>query len=416
MRSAIFTSSSSVLALSLLAGAAHGASAVSESSGITADEARALVAEMLADTERRSSLMDSDTPSDLDVWGFIQMRYYANFRDDNDNNDDGVSEDSFDNGFQFGTVGMNVTGTVGDEGEISYLVQGLYGVDDGVFRLDDLNVSYMIDDNWKVYGGQVPIPLLRELLLDDIYQLAVDRSLVFANTAFVLTQGVGLEYNDDNLRVWTLFSEGVGSTNTSFTDNATLPFEAGESDYAISVRGEYKGAGEWERFNDFTSFRGEDTAWMIGAAAHYEGGDPTASNDYEGFAWTTDATLEGDGWNAFASYAGFYTDVNGGATNTDHTFLVQGGVFIPDTEWEIFGRYDAIYAGDNRTNDDTFNTVTVGANHYIHGHAAKFTVDVQYSFDAATDNDVVGTQERFGFIGDDDEGEFTLRAQFQLIF
>ncbi|MCA9312552.1 MAG: hypothetical protein KDA21_15160, partial [Phycisphaerales bacterium] len=72
--------------------------------------------------------------------------------------------------------------------------------------------------------------------------------------------------------------------------------------------------------------------------------------------------------------------------------------------------------------DDPFNTLTVGANRYLHGQAAKFTVDLQYFLDATTDNDLVGSiagtgvGDRIGVLPSDNDGQFVLRAQFQILF
>ena len=59
-------------------------------------------------------------------------------------------------------------------------------------------------------------------------------------------------------------------------------------------------------------------------------------------------------------------------------------------------------------------TVTGGVNWYWSGHAAKFTFDVQYFIDEQPV--LVNTRPNIGFIGDDDEGEVTLRFQFQFLF
>lgn len=394
------------------------------SPALNADETRALVAEMLAESEQRSSyasLPGWDMASTVEVTGAIQFRYIANFRDEDDVDDDGVpaNQDDFDSGFQFASTELMFGGTVGEDDMFGYYVQALVDPE-GVFRLDDAWISYDLGNNWTLQMGQIAVPFWRELLIDDVYQLAVDRSLLFANTGPILTQGLSFIYQDDTVRGWLQFSDGIGGQNTTFTNNATTPFfnpGGGESDYAITGRLEYKGAGTWDQFEDFTSPAGGEFAWLIGGAVVFEGGEPANDDEYQGLAWTLDASLEGDGWNAYAAYVGFYTDVDGMDETTDHGLLVQGGFFIPDSDWELFARYDGIFADSERENDDAFNTITAGANYYIHGHAAKFTADVQWSLDAATDSDLVSTNlDRFGFVGDDDENEIAVRLQMQLMF
>ena len=75
------------------------------------------------------------------------------------------------------------------------------------------------------------------------------------------------------------------------------------------------------------------------------------------------------------------------------------------------------------TNNDDFNTLTFGANYYMHGHAAKFTVDLQYFLDDSADNDIVSANNDIvsansgiGLLTDSDDGEIGIRAQFQLLF
>lgn len=98
---------------------------------------------------------------------------------------------------------------------------------------------------------------------------------------------------------------------------------------------------------------------MLGAALHYEGGDSEGNSfgggDYNYLSWTADLSFEGDGWNAFIAGVGGYTDFEdiGGVSTADADFddygvVVQGGIMIPDTNWEIFGRYDAVFPDSDR--------------------------------------------------------------------
>ena len=178
---------------------------------------------------------------------------------------------------------------------------------------------------------------------------------------------------------------------------------------------------------------GSDYAGMVGIAGHYEytDGDSVAgADDLNYFSWTVDASLEGDGWNAFVAGYGQHIEADSVLTNNilltsgdvdvdNFGLIVQGGIFIPETDWELFARYDGIFADDDITgSDDIFNTVTFGTNWYWSGHAAKFTFDVQYFIDDAADFAGVpgfGPDTRVGFLGSGD-AEVALRAQFQLLF
>jgi len=181
---------------------------------------------------------------------------------------------------------------------------------------------------------------------------------------------------------------------------------------------------------------------MLGFAAHIEGNESYSGPPANLFAggktlvtgYTIDLSLEGDGWNFFAAAVGFssdienLTDIDLDGTGDDLSFddfgvVVQGGMFIPDTDWEVFARWDAIFPDDERASEDSFNTITLGVNWYWSGHAAKFTLDAQIFLDESTGANGVplaaaagGLNTLKSFIGDDDEGEVAIRAQFQLLF
>jgi hypothetical protein len=137
--------------------------------------------------------------------------------------------------------------------------------------------------------------------------------------------------------------------------------------------------------------------------------------------------LKGDGWNAFGAFAGRSIEtaaVAGGETVQDFGVVLQGGVFIPESDWELFARYDAIFADEDWGDgaDDDFHTLTLGTNWYISGQAARFTFDVQYFFNATADSGPVSFAQSVG-LGPDvslvptvDDGSVALRTQFQLRF
>ena len=90
--------------------------------------------------------------------------------------------------------------------------------------------------------------------------------------------------------------------------------------------------------------------------------------------------------------------------------LFQAGYMI-DKNIEIFGRWDVtvldkdlLAAGE----DDTLNEFTIGANYYIYGHNAKFTVDIGYLPDGSP-----VSAGGLGVLATGDD-EIVLRAQLQL--
>jgi len=239
-------------------------------------------------------------------------------------------------------------------------------------------------------------------------------------------------------------TDGFNSASTDFNQDPhffgagpSAVATGGESDFAITGRAEFKLAGDWKQFKDFTSKPGSDYAMMIGVAAHYQTSDSYVNGAF-GFggpessftAYTIDFSVEGDGWNFFAAIMGSSTDfeeftdfnLDGDPDSDfdDFGIVVQAGMFIPDTDWEVFVRWDGIFADDSeRGGEEEFNTLTFGVNWYWSGHAAKFTLDAQIFLDeslGANGNNLASPNDGIGFIGDDDDSEVAIRAQFQLLF
>jgi len=396
------------------------------------DEVRALVSEMLADADTRSSLLQSgstaghekhfflaspDGAFKLEIEGQIQFRYIANFREDGNR-----TRDDFESGFQTRRTKLSFQGEIYDN--FFYKVKGAFSRKNGNFELEDSFFGYEFDNGMKIKAGQFKLPFLREELTSSSRQLAVDRSLTneFFNQDF--SQGVQLSMSREKWRGSVAFSDGFKTRNTEFND--TTPGKS--SDYAFTGRVEFLGSGNWKQFKDFTSPRGsEGVAWMLGAAAHYQDGPsslvPTMLDGGSLISWTVDASVEGDGWSAYAAVIGRHTDnkfdiAGGGAGSADQYGLVAQGSYYLTDNFEPFVRWDALVPD----NGVVFNALTVGGNYYIHGHAAKFTVDAQWFLDAPANTSFdgasgLGSEKGIGFLGSGgQENEFVLRAQFQLLF
>lgn len=393
--------------------------------GDSPDDLRAVVAEMLADVQQRSSLLaggtsghdgsffiaSDDTSFRLNVGGMIQARYVADFRDDSD-------PDDFESGFQVWRTELRFSGNV--HANWLYFIEGEFDRDGGAFNLNDAYIGYKLNDRWTLVGGQVKAPALREESLHERFQLAVDRSI----TNSVFSQGrshaVAAIYTDDTFQFIPVFSDGARSEDTDFTNPA-------EADWSFTGRLNWKLAGAWSAFDDFTSWRGSPFAAMLGAAVHYQQSDNSGNpmdTDVNVLLYNVDAQLEGDGWNFFATFIGRRIDVNtlaGDSDFDDFGIVAQGGVFISDKD-ELFARYDIVIPDSDRMNTggtgdaDPFSTLTVGINHYFAGHAAKLTFDGQYCFDAISDTALVAPDSGIGFLGSSEDGEVILRLQFQLLF
>lgn len=382
------------------------------------DEVRALVAEMLADAQSRSSLLQSsataghdghfflssaDGDFKLNITGQVQFRYLLNFRDEAPGIDD------FTPGFQTRRTKLKFSGQVFQD--IFYKVNGAFSKSSGVFALEDAYVGMKLDDGWKIRWGQFKEGFLREELVSSSRQLLVDRSMTNEVFNQGRSQGVEADYKNDQFHFTGSFSDGFRSKNTDLG--------ASPADWSFTARGEYLIAGDWKQFKDFTSARGSEQAMMLGAAAHYEmAPDISGPAEAETFSYTVDFSYEDDGWNAYAAFIGQnITDAGNvpGVDNDTYGLVVQGGVYVAD-DWELFARFDEFF-NDNSVGDD-FSTVSFGVNDYIHGHAAKFTLDAQWYLDDVTGTGgAIGANTGIGHLGNGaNDGEVVIRAQFQLLF
>ncbi len=389
------------------------------------DEIRALVAEMVADSDSRSSLLQSggtaghdgkfflqsaDGSFRLNVSGQVQFRYIANFRDDEDDTDD------FESGFTTNRTSLRFDGKIYDE--FIFGVEGNFDRDGGDFELEDAFVGYTFENGLLLLWGQYREPILWEDVINDKASLAVDQSVVNAVFRQDRSQGVWLHYTDEDWRMWAGVNDGIRAENTDF--------DQGNSDFGFTTRWEWKFAGEWSQFDQFTSPKGSELGSKLGGGFHYElGADrPTPPGDGTDLAaFTADLMFTGDGWSLYAAGVGLWQDPDGGSETTDYGFVAQGSYYFSDP-FEMFARYDVVIADDDRANDDAFNTITAGFNYYMHGQAAKFTFDVVYYPDETTSNDLVDSitgpgaerGRRIGLLESGNEDQFALRAQFQLLF
>ena len=404
-----------------IAGIAVASSALGADTNMQTDEVRALVAEMIADAESRSSLLQSggtaghdgkfflasaDGNFRLNVSGQVQFRYMLNFRDD----EGGVTDD-FVPGFQTRRTKLTFAGDA--FGDFFYKVNGAFSRSTGAFGLEDAYVGIDLGDGWKARWGQFKEGFMREELVSSSRQLFADRSMVNEEFNQGRSQGIEFSYAADDWRFFGSFSDGFGSANTALG--------ASPADWSFTARGEWLLSGDWKQFKDFTSGRGSEEAMMLGGALHYEmGPDIGGADEQTILSYTGDFSWEGDGWNAFAAFVGRHIEDAGGVSGADFDtfgYVLQGGWYISD-DWELIARWDQFLNDSDAGPGDDFSTISFGANHYIHGHAAKFTIDAQlYLDDIAGTGGQITANEGIGYLGNGaEEDEFVIRAQFQLLF
>jgi hypothetical protein len=437
---------------------------------VSRDEVRAIVAEMMADAETRSSLLQGGGAAGhdgrffimggennsfrLNVGGYTQVRYTMNLRDDNGN-----SGTEWSGGFQNRRSVVSFGGYAGGKDMLNYNFR-LISSNGGALALDDAWASLGLGDGWSFRAGQYRPGFLKEQLNADTLTLAADRGIV--NTLFSVgwSQGAGLTYQSDNFDFSVDFHEGTNRLNTSFTNgltainnttnNGNILLVPSAADYAFAARVNWIFAGDRKQLADYTSKQGEAYAGQIGAAVNFEqsannaaqgnAADPGATPpvparfdaDQLSLGYTIDTSVETNGFNVFLAFVGRHTDVNavgvaGGLdTIDDFGAVLQAGLRVLENT-ELFGRWDWVYLDGDRGNNQTrnHNFLTFGVNQYVMGHAAKFTVDAQFSLNR-TGNDANATRfgsfindgfsNLYGLLGSANGAEVAVRAQFQVMF
>jgi hypothetical protein len=330
----------------------------------------------------------------------------------------------------------------------------------GNFQLDDAFVKYAFDNNWDIRFGQFKLPFMAEDLIGDAYQQSVDRSFM-ADTfgsGFTETrsQGIQVTYQADTFRVIGMFGDGWRSANTYYNN-------PNQADYALTLRVDGKFAGDWNQWNQFSSWQNSQFAAFLGGAIHWQQGgatgdglDPFANPNHSNFGeWTVDGQIKGNGWNVFASVVGSYArqrsssgnfppnnliNTTGSSTQQAYGWQIQGGWFAT-SQIEIFGRYDGVHGnnsvgGVGSVSPKTWNFLDFGANYYLfpESETAKISADVviglnkdqnlqsiNFQGNAATGQYVPGSyisapNAQAGVLGSPKSGEVALRFQFQLLF
>lgn len=392
--------------------------AASAAADSATDPTRSLRSELRADAADRTSLLGADGAT-LKLGGYIQFRYHLNFRDkapdavaddpDTPANERVADEDST-LGFQTRRVKLIASGAAAEGWE--YYIHSNFASNTGEFSLQDAYVTHKASDAWSVRFGQFKLPYLREESIADSKQLTADRSTM--NDTFTQTRSQGAEaaWTGAAVRFRGALSDGLNTLNTDFNG-------AREADYALTGRLEWKWGSDWNRFEDFTSWRGAGNAGMIGASVHWQDGGQTGgpTADEELLGATADVSFEGNGWNAYAAAVYRQVDPAGGEPADDWGFVVQGGAFLSE-RWELFGRYDHVMPDNNRgARDGDFGTITAGINFYVipRSHAVKFTGDVQYYLDDPGES-IAPTNAGRNLLADTGDGQCAVRLQFQLIF
>ena len=393
-----------------------------------ADEIRSLVADVLADVDTRSTLMQNgmtagwsehfflasgDGRFKLQVSGQQQFRYVWSFHDE---------PDKYRAGFENTRTKLTLRGHVISP-DLTYLVRGNFSRNGGGLSLEDAWLRYHLNNEWNFRFGQFKLPFNREELVSSAKQLAVERSLINESLNLGRSQGVELTYTDTTNRASLAFSDagddqvgGFGLVGTS-PQNTTALTE--DTEYAFTGRVEHLAAGSWAQFDDFTSPVDDEYGLLLGIGAHYQQNEYTGAfsigkNEERWLALTADVSVEWGGANAFTSFTYHYIDDDSVGQLTVYGLVAQAGAYFTP-KFEYFARFEYGLMDAETVNFANLYLVTFGGNYYFDGHDLKLTADIGFGMSQVANNwnsDIAGWRTD----GSIDEPQVVLRTQFQLLF
>lgn len=316
-----------------------------------------------------------------------------------------------DNGFEVRNLRLSFEGTAITK-DLAYLFVWNTDRNSGGMVLEEAYVQYRFADTLSIKVGQYKEFIYHEQAIADKRQLAVDRSLlnaVFNSTGanspgVSFVQGVDLLWEPGtNMRGDIAFTDGYASRNTNFQDPPANTF-----DFGMHGRFEWLVFGkDFKSYNQFTSMGNKSGDFLVVGT----GGDWSQNGNQNLYHMNVDAQWNSGPWGAYVAWVGLYNDPgNGGNSAFDCGLLAQIS-YLLNTQWEIFGRYDYFHLDNNSIvahgTENVFHEIVVGVNYYMHGHAAKFTLDAGW-----LPNGSPNSQTAIGVLANDGENEYFVRAQF----
>lgn len=452
-----------------------------------AAEIRAIVTDVLADSASRQSLQDSgmtagwndgffmqsvDGRFKLQVGGLLQARYVYGYIPDGVSGVNIGSSPVADNvesrsGFDVPNTQLDLRGHVFGP-EFTYRIRGQFSNQgeavigagplsylssaSGTFRLLDAWFRGEVSDGIAVRIGQFKLPFAREQLVDDDYQLAVERSTIVDHLGLGYSQGLEVQFVSTDTRVMAAISNGAtdnvyGILKGAGSDPLNSDWASDRVDWSVTARMEWKLAGRWSQFNSMTSPPGDEFAFMIGVAGLAQSGDPdtgTAPNNNQPNDWyavTMDASAMYGGATLFGSFT--YSSMSSGSafifggngfgaptvfdigSNDAWGAVLQASYYLVP-KWEVFGRMEVgsvdipglarltTPAGaPSLDRGNLFSVLTVGLNWYIDGEDLKWTSDVGFAFDSV---DGVWANPASGWRAAAEQSEVVFRMQLQMAF
>ncbi|MEM7577187.1 MAG: porin [Planctomycetota bacterium] len=375
-------------------------------------ELRAMVEDVVSDASTRTAFQEGGLGAGHDgkkfylegegfkmnIGGQLQFRYVFNQSDARD----GDSEEL--DGFEIRRAKLKLDGHIGDP-KIGYKLVLTNSRSSGNTSLEDAVISYKYDSGIKVSAGKMKLPFLFEELLSSSRQLGVDRGL--STEFFTLNRAEQIQVAipvEEAAKVYLAYSDGGNSESSNATADTV--------DYAFTGRVQGKLAGEWSQMKDLVAVD-QDFAAFVGGAIHLQ--ETEGAGGDELLAWTVDGVIKTGNLAVMAAVMGASADVD---DRDQFGILAQAGYSI-DKNWQPFARFDYIDDDDNE-----LTAITAGVNYYLAKHNAKFTADVVYLIEPENPGAVPGLNggELSSGLGlsstnvNEDDDQFAVRAQFQLLF
>ncbi len=353
--------------------------------------------------DRGFFLESADEKYLMRVFGLLQLRGVGTFRDEESGSPSVSPDDGTETGVEFRRVELGFAGHVFDPKAGYLLVLAVDGGKDIIAQ--DVALSYSLTDAWKVAGGRYFAPFLREELIGGGGSLAPALSYMNNELSIGRAEGISVMYDSDFFRAHVFASDGAGGVSNAFSDT---------SDWALTARGDFKLAGEWGQWGDFSNVEGDSVGAFMGGAVHYQKGESGdlagANNDVDQLAWTVDGSIESGGFHFFAAASGSHKDRPSAPDLDNFGFVAQSGYMCG--RLEPFLRYEVmLFDNANGYSDDTVKLLTGGANFHLNP-LLKFGADVMYAFDS-----VPTDSANAGWLADGNgDGQIVVRLQAQLKF
>jgi hypothetical protein len=346
-------------------------------------------------------------------------RWAGNYRENAKN---GGEDSDFQSGFEIRRMKLGFDGNVFNP-QTTYLFLWATDRNTGNLVLEEAWAKHAFKqgalNNFAVKGGQFKDPFAHESLTSSKRLLAAERT--FLNDVFTggdnFVQGVSLAWDDgpegSPLRAEIAYTDGANAPNQNFQD-----FPTNKANFGVSGRVEYLAFGKWAQYEDFSAVDNKPDVKMLVIGA---GVDLTEAGNNDSLLHTVDAQFETGKLGLYGAYLGraiedahlgtgaAATDVNG----YDWGFIAQAAYMV-DKHLEPFIRYDFtsfdadLLAASVKENE--VHEITVGFNYYYRAHNAKLTVDFTY-----LPNGTPIADSGADILVSDDEAEFVVRTQFQLL-